>query len=82
MADSNYMKELKARLSKKQKELSELYKERSHLETCHESFWNVEAGIHSLQTDIKTIKSRIENYGKGVILPNIEIPIIHKPVNN
>lgn len=72
MAECSYRKELNTKLRKKQEELNKLYEERKNLETCKETFWNVQHAINSLQVDIETIKSRLANYGKDVYLPNIE----------
>lgn len=73
MAECSYRKELNAQLKKKQKQLNELYQERERLSTCKETFGHVQNGINSLSVDIQAIKSRIENYGKDVNLPNIEV---------
>jgi len=72
MAECSYRKELNSKLKMKQEELNKLYEERKSLETCKETFWNVQHAINSLQVDIETIKSRLANYGKDVYLPNIE----------
>ena len=73
MAECSYRKALNINLKKKQEELNKLYEDRKSLETCEETFWHVQHAINSLQIDIQTIKSRIENYGKDVNLPNIEV---------
>ena len=78
MAECSYRKELNTKLKKKQEELNKLYEERKSLETCKETFWNVQHAINSLQVDIETIKSRLANYGKDVYLPNIEVLIANQ----
>lgn len=77
MTNKPYLTELREKLQNKQNELNKLYEDRKALATCKESFWNLQHAINSLQVDIHTIKSRIENYGKDAFLSDIEKVIIN-----
>ena len=65
-----YKNQLEIQLKHKEQELKKLYKMRSET-NLKENFWNLQSGINSLEVDVATIKSRIENlYKKDVVLPD------------
>lgn len=68
----NYLQDLERELKRKQRLLEDLKLDRND-QHYKENFYHIESGINSVSVDIKTLESRIANYGKkGISLPDHE----------
>lgn len=66
----NYIRDLKSQKKAKVKQLQELYEKRDSHSHNKENWYNTQQAINIISVDIKTIESRIDNYGRKVNLPD------------
>ena len=75
MSKCKYIADLRKQVKRTQKAIEKLEKETQMPQPINDEFMEKYRVLNELRIDLKTIKSRINNYGKsGVVLYNFDIP--------
>ena len=79
MSKSKYISDLRKQYEKKQAQIVKLEEETKMPQPINDEYFEKYRKLNSLRVDLKTIKSRINNYGKqGVVIYNYGFPTTDK----